>query len=180
MTEEVTLYLSNMGAILELCEAYIKQMSHSQMSLEVITRIPNSSSTPQLREAKSEAEQLLKLSTTYLNSAKKAIQEIYNLDYDELRNHLVEVKTGVIKSLELAQQERALTRTYELLRESNILPQEENEMSRGDPSDPTTWSRREFEEALEALRNQLKFNDSWIKNKIQTPRSKILMLPREG
>ena len=180
MNEETTLYLSNIGAMLELCEAYIKQMSHSQMSLEVITRVPNSTSTPDLREAKVEAEQLLKLSRTYLDAAKRAIQEIYNVDFDGLKNHLVELKTGVIKSLELQQQERALTRTYELLRESSILAEESNEMSKGDPSDPTTWSRREFEEALEALRNQLSLNDSWIKNKMQTPQSRILRLPKEG
>lgn len=177
MTEEVTIYLSNIGAILELLEAYITQISQRTMSLEVLARVPNSASSQELKNGKTESENVLRASKIYLEATRKAIQEIYNRTPDELREHLLEIKTAIIKSLELSQQEKTMKRTFEILLESEVL-QDNNEDS--NPTDPTTWSRAEFERILETLRKQILLNNTWITQKMRVPQNVIMRLPREG
>jgi hypothetical protein len=174
MTEEMTKYLANAGAVLEIFDTAVAQLAQSEMALEVLTRTPNSSSNEELRNYKLQSQKGLEFYSANLNAARKAISELYDLTPDELRDHLLNVKTGVMKLAELEQQEKLLSRTFELLLESDILDDEENPDF--DISEPSTWSRKRFEEALSLIRKQRDLNRSYISTKIQSPQSRILKL----
>ena len=176
MTEEITQYISNATAILELMDNSMSNIAKANMRLEVLTRLPNSTSNQDLFQAKKEVTQVLDYYMAEFSAARKVISDIYHCTPDELRNHLLDIKIGLSKFIEVIQEEKILRRAFETLLESNVLPNtedmDENDI---DPNDPTTWPREKFEYSLSAAKKQVDLAKNYLNAKINLTSSRIVI-----